>query len=57
MIGGTVAGLLGMVLGAPVLAAVLKSVAAVRCSRTVGRPDGTVGPAGTEGTVAAGDGA
>jgi len=30
MIGGTVAGLLGMVLGAPVLAAVVKSVAAVR---------------------------
>jgi predicted PurR-regulated permease PerM len=30
MIGGTVAGLLGMVLGAPLLAAVVKSVAAVR---------------------------
>lgn len=33
MIGGTIAGLLGMVLGAPVLAAVVKSVAAVRRMR------------------------
>ncbi|MDG4665214.1 AI-2E family transporter [Mycobacterium sp. 236(2023)] len=34
MVGGTVAGLLGMVLGAPVVAAVVKSVAAVRQLRT-----------------------
>lgn len=33
MIGGTVAGLLGMVLGAPVLAAVVKSVTAVQALR------------------------
>lgn len=34
MIGGTVAGLLGMVIGAPVVAAVTKSVAAIRRLRT-----------------------
>lgn len=42
MIGGTAAGLLGMVLGAPVLAAFAKSVAAVRrlrASRGAGRVD------------------
>ena len=33
MIGGTVAGLLGMVIGAPVLAACVKSIAAIRALR------------------------
>lgn len=42
MIGGTVAGLLGMVLGAPLLAAIVKSAAAVRDLRspTTGSGDG-----------------
>ena len=39
IIGGTIAGLLGMVLGAPVLAAVLKSVEAVQARRRSPDPD------------------
>ncbi|MCV7421518.1 AI-2E family transporter [Mycobacterium yunnanensis] len=41
MIGGTVAGLLGMVLGAPLLAAVVKSVAAIRQLRAAAGGSGT----------------
>ena len=36
MIGGTVAGLLGMVIGAPVLAACVKSIAAIRARNMFG---------------------
>jgi predicted PurR-regulated permease PerM len=43
MIGGTVAGLLGMVLGAPLLAAVVKSVAAVRQLRASAAGPGEAG--------------
>jgi predicted PurR-regulated permease PerM len=44
MIGGTAAGLLGMVIGAPVVAAVVKSVAAVRQLRTNAAADGQLPP-------------
>lgn len=44
LIGGTIAGLLGMVLGAPVLAAVTKSVAAVRQLRATAAPADTPRP-------------
>ncbi|MFE3618500.1 hypothetical protein ACFXOT_40560, partial [Streptomyces anulatus] len=43
MIGGTVAGLIGMVLGPPLLAAVVKSTAAVRQYRAA--PGSTRAPA------------
>ena len=44
IIGGTIAGLLGMVLGAPVLAATMKSINVVR-ARQVAPPDSEVTPA------------
>lgn len=46
IIGGTIAGLLGMVLGPPVLAAITKSVAVIRARAALASPDAAAGAQG-----------